>query len=211
MTHKGTPPGRLEGPRRRAALCLQAISAAAEMRRDTDLRAWSEAQRARDLGVPERMIADCLKVSRATLQRQLAQRFPTLTDSKPPVATAPAVTALDQPPSQPAHATVAPQSRSPRPNDRHLARRLTRSRTSNSHPLRPGSLVIDPLHSPTHSKTSLPTRPRLDSRRLTRSRTLGAHDAFAKPRDQSCYSSSPKKSRPCPTRMCSPATRRSTT
>ena len=108
MTHKGPRPVAWKDLDAEQRSCLQAISAAAEMRRDTDLRAWSEAQRARDLGVPERMIADCLKVSRATLQRQLAQRFPTLTDSKPPVATAPAVTALDQPPSQPAHATVAP-------------------------------------------------------------------------------------------------------
>ena len=83
--------------------CLQAISAAVENRQDAELRSWSEARRARDLGVPERMVAESLDVSRATLRRQLARRGAAPTTGEPPTTTAP-----NQPPSQPAQGTIAP-------------------------------------------------------------------------------------------------------
>ena len=96
MTHKG---------RRRVAwadldaeqrACLQTISTACEKRRDAEHVAWCEAQRARDLDIPERMIAERLEVSRTTLLRQLAQRSGSLRDEKRSAVKSP------EPPGRPA-------------------------------------------------------------------------------------------------------------
>ena len=76
MTHKGPRPVTWKDLDAAQRACLQTISTAYEKRRDADILAWSEARRARDLDVPERLVAERLEVSRATLQRQLSQRFP---------------------------------------------------------------------------------------------------------------------------------------
>lgn len=102
MTHKGPLPVAWADLDSEQRACLQTISTAREKRRDADLLAWSEARRARDLDVPERMIAERLQVSRATLQRQLARRFAPTPDDKPPTAAT-----LQQLPSQPARIAIS--------------------------------------------------------------------------------------------------------
>ena len=102
MTHNGPLPVAWRDLDREQRACLRTISKACETRRDADFLAWTEARRARDLNVPERMIAERLQVSRATLQRQLAQRFPTVTDEHPSDATP-----IELLPNEPPQVTVS--------------------------------------------------------------------------------------------------------
>ena len=117
--------------------CLRTISKAWENRRDADFLAWAEARHARDLNVPERMIAERLQVSRTTLQRQLAQRFPTVPDENPSDATP-----LDLLPNEPPQVTVPPAVE-PAP-----IARPTRTETTDAH--RDLALKTTPTRQPPH-------------------------------------------------------------